>query len=170
MGIELIQNDGPFRLGIGSHGLGDMGHEIGFGASRADGRGYNLPGSDVQVGNQGLCSMPNILKFPPFYLSRSKRFGRGSPFQRLNPGHFVGAQPMLALRRSVHGTRIDFTDAVRLLLEHDRVFLGRVEPIPAQMRLNIRLVLKSALLVVWKYASQSPVSPLPGPLLLEPND
>ncbi len=88
--------------------------------------------------------MPNILKFALLHLASAQRFGRGRPLQRLNSGHFVGAQPMLALRSRAQGTCIDVTDQVRLLLEHHRIFLGGVEPIPAQMRLNIRLVLKNA--------------------------
>lgn len=170
MGIELIQNKGPCRVGIGGDGLGHGSDEIGFGAGRANGGCHNLSGGDVQIGNQGLGALSNLLKFALFDLSRPERLGGRSPLQGLNPRHFIGAQPMLTPRGGAHRVGIDFADGVRLLLEDDGIFLGGVEPIPAPMRLNIGLVLINAPLVGRKCSARSRVASLPEPPLSVTND
>jgi hypothetical protein len=102
---------------------------------------------NVQIGNEGLGAMSDVLKFSLFHLSRPERFGGRSALERLNTGHFVGAQNRFPSLRRTDCPRIDFTHGFRLLLENQRVFLGGIEPISAQMGFNRRLVLKNARLV-----------------------
>ena len=52
MGVELVGDKDPRRLGIGLNGLGDVGCEVGFGAGGSNAGCHDLSGGDIQIGDQ----------------------------------------------------------------------------------------------------------------------
>jgi len=70
VGIELIRDKNPVSCRICRHGLGNVGHKIGLGARRLDGRGQDFACGDFEVGDQALRPMPGIFKLAGFHGAR----------------------------------------------------------------------------------------------------
>ena len=62
MGVELIGDKDPSRLGIALDGLGDMGSEVGFGACRSNAGCHDLSAGDIQIGDQRLGTMALVFE------------------------------------------------------------------------------------------------------------
>src|SRR6266545_1388417 len=69
MGVELVADEQPHRIGIRIDGLGDMRGEVGFRAPRPQAGCDDLAGGNIEVGDQAQCAVTNIFKLAPFLLA-----------------------------------------------------------------------------------------------------
>lgn len=103
MGVELIEDKYPLVMGSRSYGLGDVRHEVGFGACCPQTRRLGFSGCDLEVGDQTLGAVTNVLVLLAFVLTtlpthvRLHRLGLGGAFECWNAGLFVRTQQMNAL-------------------------------------------------------------------------
>ncbi len=133
----------------------DMPGEVLLRPRRLDRRRDHLSGHHVEVADQALRPVTLVLELATFDLTRLLGFdltrlhglGRRDPFERLDAGHLIdahGVDPVLGQLRSRLIARANDLD-----LRPKGVGVVRlgVEPIPAQMRLQVGLILKNARLV-----------------------
>ena len=66
MGVELVGDKDPSRLGIGLDSLGDVGSEVSFGACGSNAGGDDLSGGHIQIGDQRLGAMALVFEFLTF--------------------------------------------------------------------------------------------------------
>ncbi len=88
--------------------------------------------------------MPNVLEFTSFHLTRLHGLGQIGTFQGLDACHLIGTRRVFFRLIAHRSGGIDGTHRFGLLLKHRRVFLGRIQPVAAQVRLKVRLVLRNA--------------------------
>ena len=63
MGVELVGDKDPSRLGIGLDSLGDVGREVSFGACGYNAGCHDLSGGYIQIGDQRLGAMALVFEF-----------------------------------------------------------------------------------------------------------
>ena len=105
-----------------------------FGARVANGRSHLLARGDFVIGDQALCTVPNVFVLLPRATSRLsghsglRGFGRRGAFQRLNAGLFIGTDQMDALRVQLRRGLVHVAYRFDLRVEFRRMPLRRVEP------------------------------------------
>ncbi len=100
VGVELIDDEHPFRLGIGFHDGADVADEIFFGARLPDCGADHPARRHLEVGDQRLRPVADILELLGLRLAGPHRAGGVKPLQRLDAGLLVGADqvnPLLAI-------------------------------------------------------------------------
>ncbi len=144
MGVELIGDKDPSRLGIALDGLGDMGSEVGFGACGSNAGCYDLSAGDIQIGDQRLGAMALVFEFLTFDVTGLHGQGGVETFSGLDAGHLIGATHMRARRRKGRSGLIDLAHRADLLGQFGSVLGRRSEPIALAMGLSSDHLVKNA--------------------------
>jgi len=145
VGVEVVGEEEPTRVGVGVDGLSDVRGEVLLGAARAKGGGKDRPGGDVEGGDQAEGAVADVLVFAAFGAAGAHGLGGCRAFERLEAGHLVGADHMTAEGFQHRGVGVGRTNGLDGLSEGGRVRrlgLG-VEPVAAPVRLELGLHLKS---------------------------
>src|SRR5215212_688148 len=143
MEIQIIHHKmPPAHRRIPRHGAGDMGREVRFGTRRPDRRAHHLPTGHVAINNEGACTMPDVLKFPPFDVPRLQRQAGMLAFQRLHARQFIGREHPFPRLRQKGRLGIQLTDIAHLGVE-GRIDRGR-QPVAEAVRLEIPLLSRRA--------------------------
>jgi hypothetical protein len=98
-------------------------HEIGLGAGITD-SAADFACGNIERGDQGFGTVPDILELAPLDMSRLHRQARGGTFQRLDAGHFVDRNSLHVLLGGGGGGLIHRADIGALGVEV-RIGLGR---------------------------------------------
>ncbi len=144
--VQLVADDDPLRVRVGTHGASHVVHKVHFGPRGLYCRAHDLARHHVQVGDQALRAVAFVLEFAAFDLAGSCGLGRGDAFQRLDAGHFIGADRVSAVfGPSLGSLQIRVTHGLHPHVElRVGLFVRRVEPVPRAMRLQIARLLKNA--------------------------
>ena len=135
MDVEVVADDVPADIaGSAREQILEEAGKVLLGTTLAD-RALNLPGGDVEAGDQGLGAVAAVLELLPLHLPRLERQGRRDLLERLHPGHFVDRHRTYRRIGRGGGLLIDRADLGALGLEL-RIGLGR-EPKPHAMRLQV---------------------------------
>ena len=94
MGVQAIDNENPFRGWVTPNGTLNMAHNILFSPGRPYRRRPDLPGRDLNIGDQRLRAMPNIFKFDAFHQAWLYRTCGMRAFIGLNAGLLIGTHDM----------------------------------------------------------------------------
>jgi hypothetical protein len=121
MGVQLVNDENPSSIGISVDQTVDMVDEINLGSGRSDGWSNDLPGGDVKVNHQTLCTVPDVLKLSAFDQTRFHRFGRLLALQSLNARFLIRAdgrdsQLMTLWGLSIHVDQRGFNQRFQLLV------------------------------------------------------
>ena len=104
---------------------------------RADRGGDQLAGRHVEVADQSQRPMPRIFGLDPLGPPVGHRLIGGTPLQRLQPGHLIGADGVRPLvPRQGRRLLVGVTDRLDPPRKDHRIFLAGVEPIPLLVRLQ----------------------------------
>ena len=95
MGIEIVDNEDPFGIGIQSNGVCDVIGEVLLIPSGTDGRQQDISGGDLKIGNQRARAMADVVSILPFDRSRDGSAGWGCSLQGLDAGLLVTAAHLL---------------------------------------------------------------------------
>ena len=101
MRVQAIDNEHPGRGGVTHHGTLTMAHKILFSPGRPYKRCPDLPGRDLNIGDQHLRAMPTICKFDAFHQAWLHRTCGMRAFMGLNAGLLIGTHEMHTLFVSV---------------------------------------------------------------------
>lgn len=153
MGVQLIRDKDPDCLGVRVDGLGNVGRKIGFRTGWPQAWGYTPPRGDLEIGHQAQGAMADVFELTPFRLPWLHGLGRRTPFERLNPGHFVTTDHPYPHGGKQHHIGIERTDGAHLLGKDDRIsgFGLGVEPVATEMWEQRGLILKNERRIGGKY-------------------
>ena len=137
MDVEVVLNQDPRHVGIGGHGLVDVGHVVGLGACGADRFGEHIPSDNVPVADQGGGAVARVLEFLFGDLVHARWLVGSVAFEGLQARHLVGADRPRAIGGVPGGgLAIGFADLTHTVREHHRILLRRVQPHLSPMRLQ----------------------------------
>ena len=115
-----------------------------FGACRGQRRGKDATGGDLEIGGQALPTVTDIMLLSLFDMAGNRRFGGMGALQGLHAGFLVAADQMNALLVERKSLLVQGTDRDRVVTKLHGILWRWVEPVAAEMRLKIDLVLKNA--------------------------
>ena len=142
MDVEIVRDKMPLcGLWFGSDSALDVLQEILFGAGGAGGTGRQPSCDNVKIEQKCEGTMSNIFKFTPLHFAGQHGQIGMFAFQRLDPGHFIGTFNALPLFGKFRGLFVQLVDIADFVIKIS--FIGRREPVPAQMWLNDSLFLKA---------------------------
>lgn len=97
--------------------------------------------------------MTDVFELTPFRLPWLHGLGRRTPFERLDPGHFVTTDHPYPQGGEQHRIGIEGTDRAHLLSKCHRVsgFGLGIEPVATEVREQRGLILKNARRIAVKY-------------------
>ena len=159
MGVEIVDDEDPFAVQVGRHRLQHVIGEVLFAARRAQRRGQDATGGDLEIGDQSLGAVADVVRLLPFDESGDRGLGRMPALQGLHPGLLVTADQMHALLVQRRGLLIQSADGGHLLVKPRRVLRRRMQPGAGPVRLTVRLILKNAPPFGSRCSAQSAVSP-----------
>ena len=159
MGVEIVDDEDPFAVQVGRHRLQHVIGEVLFAARRAQRRGQDATGGDLEIGDQSLGAVADVVRLLPFDESGDRGLGRMPALQGLHPGLLVTADQMHALLVQRRGLLIQSADGGHLLVKPRRVLRRRMQPGAGPVRLKVRLILKNAPPFGSRCSAQSAVSP-----------
>lgn len=143
VGIELIDDEDPFRLGIGGHGGPDMLDAIVLGAGISD-RGIDDPvRGHLEVGDQCLRAVADVFELLGFRLAGCHRPGGVEAFQRLDAGFLVGADQMHTPRMEFSGLMIESAHRPHVFPEVGFIRHFVIQPVAGSVGFEIALIVKS---------------------------
>ena len=90
VGVELVEDEDPSGLGIGVDGRCDVGGEVGFGSSDADGRKNRLAGGDLEVGDEAQGAVTTILELDALGPAGARRQAGMEPMFRTSASYCAG--------------------------------------------------------------------------------
>ncbi len=143
MGIELIGDKDPGRLGISLNGLGNVSGKVSFGARGSNAGRHDLSASHLQIGDQRLGAMALVFEFLAFDMTGLHGQGWLQTLKRLDAGHLIGAHHMRARPSQCWGRLIDLAHCADLLGQVGGILGRRSEPIPLAMGLQSAHLLKT---------------------------
>ena len=137
MNIQPVDNEHPPRFRVRLDRAEDVPAEVFVPPRRADRGCDHLTLDHVPVPDQTHRSVTRVFKLNSFRMARLHRDRFRNPLQCLNAGHFVGADGVrIALEMQFRSFQIRLAHNLNLSLEHVRILLLCVEPVPAAMRLQ----------------------------------
>lgn len=144
MGVELIAHEDPFPFGVNTDGLFDVLGEIHLGTGVANGWTEDLSRGYLKIGNERLCSVSNIFKFPSFLEAGFGWLRWVESFQCLDAGHLVRTDDMGSLVVQGDSLCIGIANSVYLSIENLGLFIFGIEPITGSVGFKVCFFLKSA--------------------------
>lgn len=143
MDVEIIADKAPLGCQrVRSDPALDVFDKILFVACSAGGACDQFASCNIEVTDKRQRTMPDILKFTPFYFAWTHRQVRVFALQRLYAGHFIQAFGVLPLFGSFRGLFVGSVDVCNFLVK--ACFVSGCQPITAQMWLDIRIFLKAS--------------------------
>ena len=120
MGVEIVDDEDPFAVQVGRHRLQHVIGEVLFAARRAQRRGQDATGGDLEIGDQSLGAVADVVRLLPFDESGDRGLGRMPALQGLHPGLLLTADQMHALLVQRRGLLIQSADGGHLLVKPRR--------------------------------------------------
>jgi len=143
VGVELVDQEDIAIPRVGGDRLLNVGGEVCFSAGGTKGREDRFTGGDLEIGDQTERPVPDVRELAAFDFAGTHGESGGGTLQRLDSGHLIGAQDVDAQRFQGGSGSIHGTDGRDLVGERLGVRWRGGQPIAAQMRLEMDLVLKN---------------------------
>lgn len=137
--VQVVNDEDPRGIGIRLNHAVKIFQEVLFRTRLADQRRDDLAGANVHSRDQSRGSMAPVLELAALHLPRCGGLGGGNPLQGLDARLFVNRDRArvlfgLASRR----VEVGLADFARFALELFQIDLGRVQPVPSPVRLQLR--------------------------------
>ena len=128
MGVQLIDDENPFPIGIGINGPRGVTDEIFLSPCWSNGRGNDLSCGYLKVNNRSERAVPDVLELSAFDEPGARWLGGVLAFQGLNPRLFVGTDDSNTLLMQF------IPSAITLMPRYTPLFpfLWQLEPQPSE--------------------------------------